>query len=352
MIDNINRNATPTVSVIIPAYNEEALLEKNISEIISYVSTLEVEYRWEVLIINDGSTDRTGAIADELAQNYKDVRVLHHPRNFGLGQALKFGFANTRGNYVITLDVDLSYCVEHIGEMLNTIRESHAKIVLASPYMKGGTIKNVPWVRRMLSILGNRFLRVFVRGHFSTLTSLARAYDGPFIRSLDLRATGMDVMPETLHKAMVLRARIVEMPARLDWGPQLEDGESRSSSMRLVRHVFSTVVSGFIFRPFLFFIAPGIVVAIFSLYVNFWMVIHFIDALGESDLLGNEVTWTQAFANSYDRFPHTFIIGFLSAMLAIQLVGLGLMALQSKRYFEELFHLGSTRLRAIRKRKD
>jgi glycosyltransferase involved in cell wall biosynthesis len=342
----------PFVSIIIPAYNEEALLAANLSVLHEYLRSPERNFDWELLVINDGSDDATGSIADEFARANSNVRVLHHPSNFGLGQALKFGFANTSGDYVISMDVDLSYDTAHIDELLTTIRQSNAKIVLASPYMRGGSIENVPRVRKVLSILGNRFLRLFVKGHFSTLTSLVRVYDGPFIRSLDLRSMGMDVMPETVYKAMVLRARIDEMPARLDWGPQLEHGSARASSMRLVRHVFSTILSGFVFRPFLFFVAPGVAIGVFSLYVNFWMFVHFFDALRELNEAGAAYSFSTAFAVAYKDNPHTFIIGFLSAMLSIQLVGMGLIALQSKTYFEDLFHLGSTRLRAIKQRVD
>ncbi len=340
----------PFVSVIIPAYNEEALLAKNLAELHKYLVSPERNFDWELLVVNDGSSDKTGVIANEFARTHSNVRVLHHPSNFGLGQALKFGFANTSGDYVITMDVDLSYDTRHIDELLAKIRETNAKIVLASPYMRGGTIKNVPRLRRILSILGNRFLRLFVKGHFSTLTSLVRVYDGPFIRSLDLRSIGMDVMPETLYKAMVLQARIDEMPARLDWGPQLEVGDGRTSSMRVFRHVFSTILSGFVFRPFLFFVIPGVLIGAFSLYVNFWMLVHFFEAVSALDRSGVEYSLSSAFAAAYKAYPHTFTIGFLSAMLAIQLVGMGLMALQSKTYFEDLFHLGSARLRDIRQR--
>ena len=248
----------------------------------------------------------------------------------------------------MTKDVDLSYDVRHIEELLAKIEETRAKIVLASPYMRGGSINNVPGSRRFLSIMGNRFLKVFVKGHFSTLTSLVRIYDGPFIRSLDLRAEGMAVMPEIIHKAMVLRARIVEAPARLDWGPQLEYGQSRTSSMRVLKHVLSTVLSGFIFRPFFFLVAPGMLVGAFAAYVNIWMFVHFIGAYRELAAAGSTFAFSEAFANAFAEFPHTFIIGFLSAMVAIQLVGQGLLALQNKKYFEELFHLGSTHIRDMR----
>ena len=139
---------------------------------------------------------------------------------------------------------------------MKKIRETKAKIVLASPYMKGGTIGNVPGIRRFLSIAANRFLSIFAQGHLSTLTCMVRAYDGPYIRALNLRSTGMDVMPETVYKSMILRARIEQIPAYLDWGPQEKGKTKRTSSMRVLRQIFTTLLSGFIFRPFAFFIFP------------------------------------------------------------------------------------------------
>jgi len=342
-------SSKPLISLILPAFNEEALLEKHLQQIHTYLVSLGDRFAWEVLIVNDGSRDRTGEIADAFAGEHDGFRVLHHPRNFGLGQALKFGFANTRGDYVVTMDIDLSYDVRHIEELIDKMEQSHAKIVLASPYMAGGSISNVPFLRRTLSILGNRFLRLFVRGHFSTLTCLVRVYDGAFIRGLDLRAMGMDIMPETLYKALVLRASIDEIPGRLDWGPQLAYGETRTSSMRLLRHVVSTVLSGFVFRPFLFLVVPGLLIGAFAAYVNFWMFVHFFESLAELARSGTDYSLSDAFAQAYDEYPHTFVTALLSAMLAMQFIGLGVIALQNKRYFEDLFHLGSTGLRDLRR---
>lgn len=338
----------PLVSIIVPVYNEAALLDTHLREIVAYLGTLEPRYRWELLIVNDGSGDDSGRIAEAFAAGRAGVRVLHHPRNFGLGQALKFGIANTSGDYVITLDVDLSYDVRHIGEMLARAEQGHAKIVLVSPYMPGGTIRNVPALRKFLSIAGNRFLRLFVKGRFSTLTCMVRLYDGPFIRAVNLRAQGMDVMPETLYKGMILRAHIDEIPGRLDWAPQLQYGHSRISSMRVLSHVVGTVMSGFILRPFLFFTLPGLLLAAFSAWVNAWMFVHFFDAYRDLGQSQADVTMSQAVGLAYQRFPHTFVIGLLSAMLAAQLIGLGILALQSKRYFEELFHIASARFQSLK----
>jgi hypothetical protein len=212
--------------------------------------------------------------------------------------------------------------------------------VLASPYMAGGQLTQVPRVRRFFSVWGNRFLRLLAKGDLSTLTCMVRAFDGPFIRSLPLTSTGMDIMPEMIHKTMVVRGRIEEVPGHLDWSRQRTAGPQRTSSMRIAGHILATVLSGFVFRPVAFLVVPGLIVLLFSLYVNAWMIIHFLD-----DLLAmapGSRNATIAFAEAYASHPHTFITAFLSLMLSIQLIGLGLIALQAEKYFEELFYLGTS----------
>jgi glycosyltransferase involved in cell wall biosynthesis len=338
----------PLVTLVVPAFNEAALMEVNVALVDEYLRKELSAFRWEIIIVNDGSQDGTAEIANRMTQQYANLRVIHHPRNFGLGQAFKSGFNASRGDYVITIDIDLSYGPEHIKEMLDRIQATRAKLVLASPYMAGGSVGNVPWLRRFLSIGANRFLGMLTRGGFATLTCMVRAYDGPFIRSLTLRASGMEVMPETIYKSMVMRGRIVEIPARLDWSRQLKVGAKRRSSMRIARHMFATILSGFLFRPFMFFVLPGLLLLAFALWVNFWMVLHFFEALAAlpPDVQGERVS--AAVAQAYDRYPYTFIVGLLSLMLAIQLVSLGIAALQAKSYFEELFYLGSTIRRDLR----
>jgi glycosyltransferase involved in cell wall biosynthesis len=340
------QNKRPLVSIVLPAFNEAGVLAENLAVIYDYLRTLESRYRFEVLIVNDGSRDNTAEVADGLRSTYPSLRVLHHPTNFGLGQAFKTAFAQSRGEYVITMDVDLSYSPEHIGALLEKIDGTRAKLVLASAYMEGGRLTNVPWLRKTLSIWGNRFLRIFARGNVSTITCMVRAYDGPFVRSLILRGVGMEIMPEIIYKTMVLRGRIEQVPAHLDWTRQLAAGPRRTSSMRILKHVFSTVLSGFVFRPFMFLVMPGLMLLLFALYANFWMFMHFFAALATLPADNRDVT--EAFALAYSSHPHTFIVALLSLMLSIQLVGLGVVALQSKRYFEELYYLGVAVRRSIK----
>jgi hypothetical protein len=153
-------------------------------------------------------------------------------------------------------------------------------------------------------------------------------------------------MPEMIHKARLLRATIDEIPAELNWGLQNRVGRQRRSSLRLLRQIGGTTVSGFILRPFTFLLVPGLLLLAFSAYVNTWMVIHFIDAYAELGVPGGAARgMSGAVAIAYARYPHTFIVGLLSLMLSLQLIGMAMLSLQNKKYFDELFHLGSTLLR-------
>lgn len=335
------------MSVLLPVFNEAAILDANVREILGYCAGSSEQIDFEVLIVIDGASDNSAEIADHLATEFPAIRVLRHPTNFGVGQALRYGFGQSKGDVVIVLDVDLSYGPEHIGLLVDRMLGTRAKLVLAAPYMRGGRVTNVPWMRRTLSRWGNRFLRLFARGGISTLTSMVRAYDGPFIRSLSLRSTGLDLMPETIYKTMILRGRIEQVPAHLDWSKQINVGAGRVSSMRVLRHIVSTIFSGFLFRPFMFLVLPGIALLLFALYVITWMFIHFFEAYFSLDPASRGVS--DALAVAFAAYPHTFVIALVSLMLAIQVIGLGVLAIQAQRYFEDLFSLGTRILRAAGK---
>lgn len=342
----------PLVSVVVPAYNEAAIIKKNIGIICDYMESLESEYCWELIIVNDGSYDETGDLAEECARCRENVMVLHHIYNFRLGQALRYSFSKCRGDYVIVLDLDLSYSPDHIEKMLKKIRETRAKIVIASPYTKGGKVSNVPWLRKTFSVWANRFLTLtLTRDKFSdkltTITGMVRAYDRQFLSRLNLKAMDIDIHPEIIYKAMILRARIVEIPAHLNWSwrkDAVNRSIARKSSMRIFKSIIQSLVSGFIFRPFMFFVLPGLTLILLSLYPLIWTFIH---SFGHfKSLAANNLSFdyriSEAIAAAFKLSPHAFIVGGFALMIGIQLFSLGALALQKKRYFEELFHLGTT----------
>ena len=112
----------PLVSLVVPAYNEAAVVEKNLGVLCDYMRTLEAKFDWELLVVNDGSKDNTSMLAKAFAATRSNVFVLDHAVNFGLGQALKFAFNECHGDYIVTVDMDLSYSPDHIERMIDTMR--------------------------------------------------------------------------------------------------------------------------------------------------------------------------------------------------------------------------------------
>ena len=315
-------------------YNEEAVVDECLAALTTYVETLASQYHFEILVVDDGSTDATRVRALAFAENHPIVRVLVHRTNFRLGPALRFAFGRSRGDFVIVFDADLSYSPDHIGRLLETIVETRARIVIASPYMPGGELRGVPFRRRMLSQLANWFLGKTAQGELRTITGMVRAYDGPFIRTLDLKAADVDVNTEIVYKAQVLRARIEEIPAVLDWTNLGERRAVKGFNSRLYWTTAKQIVSAFLFRPFLFFLVPGVLLLLISAGLGVWCLFEIADADGDV---------TAAFS----RHPALFLTGSVTLMLGVQVISLATLTLQSKRYFEELFHLGTTARRLM-----
>jgi glycosyltransferase involved in cell wall biosynthesis len=265
------------------------------------------------------------------------VKLKTLPVNMRLGEALRCGFAMSIGDIVVVLDADLSYSVDHIDTMLRVMREEHAKVVVASPYMKGGETTAIPWHREVMSREVNRLLSATSQSKVKTVTGMVRAYDGMFIRSLPLKSMGPEINTEILYKAQVLRARVAEVPAHLDWSDQTERMAKRKVSIRFSTTSKLLMFNSFLFRPIQFFIIPGLLlfaVAAWSTISLLLGVIH--DARYAVGSLHDR--FMHAVGDAWQYRPHTFLIAGFSFLLAVQLISLGVLAAQAKRYFEELFY--------------
>ena len=206
----------PQLTIVVPAFNEAAILERNLKELFAYLERTS-SYSFEVVLVNDGSTDKTASLAQAFAATQPGLRVFHHFANRGLGAALRTGFAHARGGIIVVLDLDLSYAPGHIAALVRGLTESGAAIAVASPYVRGGSVRNVPWLRRWMSAWANRFLSIATGGAVATLTGMVRAYDARALRGLRVNTDGMEVNHELIFAALRQGLRIVEIPAQLHW---------------------------------------------------------------------------------------------------------------------------------------
>ena len=150
------------LSLIIPAYNEEKKLPKTLTEVDSYLRTRDYDY--EILVVNDGSGDKTVEIAKNLIPGIKNLRVTGYNRNQGKGYAVRFGMMEAKGDFRLFSDADNSTSVDQVEKMWPEI-EKGADIVIGSRDIKGAVLDPPqPWIRQMLLGEGFKLFRKLVLG--------------------------------------------------------------------------------------------------------------------------------------------------------------------------------------------
>ena len=150
------------LSLIIPAYNEEKKLPKTLTEVDSYLRTRDYDY--EILVVNDGSGDKTVEIAKNLIPGIKNLRVTGYNRNQGKGYAVRFGMMEAKGDFRLFSDADNSTSVDQVEKMWPEI-EKGADIVIGSRDIKDAVLDPPqPWIRQMLLGEGFKLFRKLVLG--------------------------------------------------------------------------------------------------------------------------------------------------------------------------------------------
>ena len=203
-----------SVSVVVPMYNEAESVGTTIARIQEVMDGTGRSY--EIIPVNDGSTDRTLPILEELARRDARIKVASYPQNIGRGKALRVGFARASGEVIVSIDADLSYDPEHILDFIRVLEnETDVDVVLASPYTQGGRTEGVPLGRLLVSRVGNMILSFSLPGRFKTVTCIFRAYRREVLESLELESTGKEIHLEILSKVLALGLRVREVPATL-----------------------------------------------------------------------------------------------------------------------------------------
>ncbi|HEX4165304.1 MAG TPA: glycosyltransferase family 2 protein [Bryobacteraceae bacterium] len=194
------------LSVVIPAYNEQATLLSVTRRV------LEQPHVKELVIVNDRSTDETGRIADELARGDARIKVAHHALNRGKTEALKTGFALTTGEIVIIQDADLEYDPSEIGEVIAPILCGEADVVYGSRFLVRKAAR-VLYFYHYLANKGLTFLsNLFTNVNMTDVETGYKAFRGEIIRNMLITSTGFGFEIEVTAKAAKLRCAMYEVP--------------------------------------------------------------------------------------------------------------------------------------------
>ena len=198
---------------MVPCRDEEAAAARFPLDLYPALESLGVPF--ELLLVDDGSTDGTGPALERLAAVRKDTVVLRLWPNGGLGAALRAGFEAARGRWVATLDADLTFPPAALKAMLDEAEATGAVLVAGSPFLRRGDLDAVPWSRRLPSLMVNALYRGLFGLNLTAYTPMFRLYRTEFLRSLPLASAGFELSAEIAARAVLAKRPVTEVPAAL-----------------------------------------------------------------------------------------------------------------------------------------
>ena len=197
--------------VILPTYDERRTLPAVVADVLRHLPDADV------LVVDDGSPDGTGAVADELARRDPRVRVVHRPGKLGLGTAYVAGFRLALADgyrLAVEMDADGSHLASELPRLVAAARGG-AGLVIGARWVPGGRIVNWPRYRRWISRAGTALARIALRSRLRDLTSGFRVLDAAWLARLDLDAVdseGYGFQVETAWTLERLGCPIAEVP--------------------------------------------------------------------------------------------------------------------------------------------
>jgi len=253
----VQRQNQPYLSIVIPMFNEGKGARRSVETICSELRSTGRSF--EIICVDDGSTDNTRAELELAGQQISELRIIGYEMNRGRGVALRQGFSASRGKFVISIDADLSYHPEQINNLLKRLESPDSPdIVIASPYMPGGKTEGVNPFRLLISRAANLLLRQAMGRKYYTLTGIFRGYRRKVFDCIELYSGGKEIHLEIIAKAEAAGLQVAEVPA------VLTSRRHGKSKLRLPTTVFSHLMFSFYEKPLLLFGLLGLVLTLTS----------------------------------------------------------------------------------------
>ncbi len=315
----VGDTASLDVSIICPFFNEGEIIETAVRALLAKLHELSAD--WELIIVNDGSSDQSLDIARTISKDESRLRVVSYSKNRGRGHALRSGIGQARGEIIITTEIDLSWGEDIVAQLLDAIKtRPESDLIIASPHLPGGGYKNVPPKRVFFSRFGNRVIRMLMINAATMNTGMTRAYRRSVIRSLPLEEDGKEFHLEVVLKSQALHYTISEIPALLEWKEYKHQNKKveRKSSSKIKKLVVTH--------------------SLFSLFGN---PVRYVWALSAISLLVSVVFLVAAIWRFLEGEVSVFmvIIGLMLAAISLILFGFGLLAQQANMIQKEIWTL-------------
>jgi glycosyltransferase involved in cell wall biosynthesis len=203
----------PEVSIILPAYNEEENLETVVKSVLKECRKLN----FEIVIVDDCSSDSTGEIADRLSKKYSKIKVVHRTGRNSFGMAIRTGFKNATGKILVTFMCDRQDDAKTIPYLIKKIHEGY-DIAVASRFTVGGRVIGYPIIKYIANRLFNKLVSTIFGLNTNDVSNAFKAYRRNMITGLNLKSEWFEITPEIVLKAVIKKkVKIGEVPTTMLW---------------------------------------------------------------------------------------------------------------------------------------
>lgn len=213
-METSNQQARPAISVIVPAFNEDSRIQVTLIDALNVFRRLFAD-DWELIVVDDGSHDRTRAVVHEVASEWPALQLLWHETNHGKGAAVRTGVLASRGALVLFADADNATPFSEVDKLLSA-RQQGADIACGSRFgSEAGQVRR-KWLRRVVANVFSAFARWTVRPGVSDTQCGFKLFSGDAARALfrEGRESGYLFDLEILALASHLGLKVAEVPVR------------------------------------------------------------------------------------------------------------------------------------------
>ena len=194
------------ISIIIPVYNEQDTVE----EVVRRVNGSLEKFEKEVIVVDDGSRDRTGIILDTL-RHQNQIKLIRHSTNRGKGEAIKSALREATGEITIIQDADLEYVPSDLPLLIRTLVEGSLTVVYGSRNLMAGNRRGYRpflWGGKLLSLVAS----ILFNQKLTDINTGYKVFRTDFLRSLNLTSSGFEFCEEVTAKALNRGVKIKEVP--------------------------------------------------------------------------------------------------------------------------------------------
>lgn len=308
------------ISIVSPFYNEQTILASSLDHMLSNLHLLPEA--WELIVVNDGSTDDSLNIAMQKAAATPHLRVISYDRNQGRGYALKQGIDAARGDIIVTTEIDCSWGDSIVASLSQALRaDPHLDVVIASTNQPNGNYTNVPCHRVILSRVANFFLGLTVSQKITMFTGMTRGYKALAIKQLPISETGKEFHLDVIAKAMAFGFKIAEIPATITWKDEklsIAGALKRKSSSKIPNIIGTHILFGLSSRPYRYLFLASLITFLFTgMFLG----------LSLANFMANRVS------------VFLLILSMSSFILTLLLAGFGVITLQQNTILREIWIL-------------